>query len=61
MGMVKRLIEDVTYDILDSCSLEDTQENYDKVFQWTMDSDLQIGTEALINKYKTEHPQKEAV
>ena len=59
MGQVKRLIEDITYNILEACDLEDTQKNYDKVFLWVMDSDLQLGTPALINKFREEQPLEE--
>jgi hypothetical protein len=56
MGMVKGVIEDLTYDILTGCDLEDTDENYGVVFRWSMNQDLQAQPQTLVEKFKQEHP-----
>ena len=56
MGLVKRAIEDLTYDILTECEIEDTDDNYARVFNWSMNQDLQAHTHTLIDKFKQEHP-----
>ena len=40
MGLVKRAIEDLTYDILTECEIEDTDDNYARIFNWSMNQDL---------------------
>lgn len=57
MGLVKGLIDDLTYAILIDQEIEDDDEgkNHDKVFQWVMNQDYAHLTEnEIINLYKKE-------
>jgi len=55
MGLVKSLIEDLTYTILSGCDLEDTDENYSRVFRWVMEQNFaKLTEEELINLYEKE-------
>jgi hypothetical protein len=56
MGFVKRAIEELTYEILDGLHIEDTDENYTRVFQWSMEQDLKAPLADLKDKFKQECP-----
>jgi len=54
MGQIKRLIEDLTYTIMEDCEVEDTGENFDRVFLWVMDHNYGMPYNDLVELYKKE-------
>jgi hypothetical protein len=55
MGAVKGFIEELTYVILSACNIEDTVDNYHRVFNWVRKQKFADMTdEELITLYKKE-------